>query len=58
MFLTQDITGAASLIEYGKKWEKVEVVLIRDNMALVRGKTELFHVRIEKLTDKIEINGN
>lgn len=58
MYLKEDITGAASLIQYGMKWEKVEVILIRDNMALVKGSTGLFHVRVEKLTDKINLNGN
>lgn len=54
MYLTEDIIGAASLIQYGKKWEKVEVVSIRGNMALVKGSNGvLYHVRTEKLTDKL-----
>ena len=49
--LTEDITGAASRIQYGKKGEKVKVIKQRNNMVLVQGKQHLFYVRAEKLTD-------
>lgn len=50
MFLTEDYTGAASQIEYGKKGDRVTRISYDNYMSLVRGPTGLFHVRNEKLS--------
>lgn len=50
--LTEDIVGAATRKTYGKAGDLVTVIKVVGNMALVKGKDELYHVRIEKLTEK------
>lgn len=50
MYLTEDYTGAASQIEYGKKGDRVTRISYDNYMSLVRGPSGLFHVRNEKLS--------
>lgn len=50
MYLTEDYTGAASKIEYGKKGDKVTRVSFDNWMSLVKKGDTLFHVRNEKLS--------
>lgn len=50
MYLTEDYTGAASRIEYGKKGDQVTRISFDDYMSLVRGPCGLYHIRNEKLS--------
>lgn len=50
-YLTENITGAASKIEYGKIGDQVEVVKEHGDMYLVKCGNELFHVRAKQLSD-------
>ncbi len=50
-YLLEDYTGAASKTEYGKKGDEVRMIKEEGGMALVENKGELFHIRIEKLTE-------
>ena len=56
--LTEDIVGAATRKTYGKAGDVVTVIKVDGNMALVKGKDELYHVRVEKLTDKTKDHGH
>ena len=54
--LKEDINSRAKgLQSYGKKGEKVTVIDIRDNVALVRGK-DTFPVHIDRITIKNDDN--
>ena len=52
MYLKEDFSGFYSEIEYGKKADEVTVISESGNMALVDNGKELFHIRLEKLSDK------
>ena len=52
-YLTEEYRGAASRFLYGKKGDKVTVISIKDNMALVDLNGVKFFVRVTKLSDKI-----
>jgi len=52
MYLTEDYTGAASGIEFGKKGDKVDVIDTRDDMILVQGaRGEIFWIKRSKLSE-------
>lgn len=50
-YLTRNIIGLASGIEYGKKGDKVTVINDESDLILVEGTKERFHVRQEALSD-------
>lgn len=56
-YLLEDFTGVASGIHYGKKGDQVSVISEREGIALVDNGKELFHIRVERLSEsKPEIN--
>lgn len=56
-YLLEDYAGVASGIQYGKKGDQVKVISEREGIALVDSGKELFHIRVEKLSDlKPEVN--
>lgn len=55
--LKEDINSRTKGLQlYGKKGEKVEIIRIADNVALVRGK-DTFPVHISRITIKNDSNG-
>jgi hypothetical protein len=55
-YLTCDITGAMSGIEYGKAGDEVEIISYSaaGDMVFVQGIKERFHIRVEHLSDSIQ----
>lgn len=54
MYLTRDVTGEASGIQYGKKGDKVTVIDDHEReMILVEGQNERFHVRADVLSETV-----
>jgi hypothetical protein len=57
VYLTENYTGEYSRIEYGKKGDKVNVIEVKGNMALVEGNGKRYHVKVDKLSEK-EVEGS